>query len=268
MQALSFPIIKLFYENAQEIIQSRLFVTQGMKHFVFVSHYKLNAGTEAALIRHELQSHYADDPGCSANMYETPIFLDSDDLVDLADLQDHVKRSHNLVLLLTEGVLLRPWVLVELVTAVKEKVRILPMQVFKQGTKFEFPSEEFIQELMKGKHLDQASLAILKSAEIELEELGPTLNHVFHKIAVPYSPHGASIVRKAQLSSLHRLCHLKDRNADGQKKEKERKDSEYGLGAVRQRTERPEYTTTANQFVMGTSSISMRGSNVFKGDRA
>ena len=39
---------------------------------------------------------------------------------------------------------------------------------------------------MEGKHLDQAGLAILKSAGIELGELGPTLNHV--KVRV--RPHG------------------------------------------------------------------------------
>jgi hypothetical protein len=36
---------------------------------------------------------------------------------------------------------------------------------------------------MEGKHLDQAGLAILKSAKIELDELGPTLNHAVVPLA-------------------------------------------------------------------------------------
>lgn len=228
-EALSLQKIDEFYTNANDVIASNLFTTQGMKHFVFVSHYKLNAGTEAALIRQELEGIYSVDAGCPANLYDVPVFLDSENLDDLEDLQDHVKRSHNLVLLLTDGVLTRPWVLVELVTAVKERVRILPMQVFRPGVSFQFPTNDFIEELMQGKHLDEDGRRIMQTVGIELAELGPVLHHVFHKIAVPYSPHGSTVVRNAQLSSLHKLCHLRSRVKDERKKRRKKLKNQASL---------------------------------------
>eukprot|EP00427_Karlodinium_veneficum_P031234 CAMPEP_0169191634 /NCGR_PEP_ID=MMETSP1016-20121227/5179_1 /TAXON_ID=342587 /ORGANISM="Karlodinium micrum, Strain CCMP2283" /LENGTH=147 /DNA_ID=CAMNT_0009267907 /DNA_START=88 /DNA_END=528 /DNA_ORIENTATION=+ len=84
----------------------------GTRHFIFLSHFKEEAGTEATLMQGCLAS-FAED------CYEecTSVFLDSEDLTDLSGLQEHVINSKNLVLLLTPGVLYRPWCLVEIVTA-------------------------------------------------------------------------------------------------------------------------------------------------------
>merc|ERR1712154_593377 len=77
-------------------------------------------------------------------LFSVPVFLDSEDLYDLDDLQSRVRKSHNLVLLLTKDVLLRPWVLVEIVTAVEAKVRVLLVEVNKRtAERFGFPDDSF-----------------------------------------------------------------------------------------------------------------------------
>ena len=53
------------------------------------------------------------------------VFLDSDDLKDLRKLGEHVVDSDVLVLLQSAEVLLRPWCVYELVTAIKADVPIV-----------------------------------------------------------------------------------------------------------------------------------------------
>ena len=52
-------------------------------------------------------------------MPDSEIFLDSDDLMDLRDLLEHVKTSDVLLLFQTKSVLQRPWCLLELFAAIE-----------------------------------------------------------------------------------------------------------------------------------------------------
>merc|ERR1719277_1298889 len=76
------------------------------QHLVFLSHFKVEAGTEAALIHSELEKALLEELDTDT-FDRTPIFLDSEDLYDLEDLQQHVRASNNLVVILTRNVLTR-----------------------------------------------------------------------------------------------------------------------------------------------------------------
>ena len=80
----------------------------------FVSHFKAEAAMEARYIQTELEAQA--DSRC---------FIDSDDLRDLSLLTNYVKSSECLVLVQSKGVLTRPWVLLELVTAIQAGVPIV-----------------------------------------------------------------------------------------------------------------------------------------------
>lgn len=98
-----------------------------LKRFAaFLSHYKLEAGTEARLIQQNLKAIIEKAPIDGASNH---IFLDSDDLSDLRMLLHHVIDSKCLVLLQSKGVLTRPWVIAELYTAVKHNVPIVALNV-------------------------------------------------------------------------------------------------------------------------------------------
>ena len=77
----------------------------------FLSHYKLECGTEARLVQQNLRPIIEKNPieGSSHD-----VFLDSDDLSDLRNLLQHVMQTKVLVLLQTKSVLTRPWVIIEL----------------------------------------------------------------------------------------------------------------------------------------------------------
>lgn len=79
----------------------------------FLSHYKMQAGAEARYLHDLLQ-----------RMCGQAVFLDSNDLTDLRTLFNHVKASDVLVVLATEGVLERPWCLLEIYQAQKHGVPV------------------------------------------------------------------------------------------------------------------------------------------------
>ena len=89
---------------------------QQKQYAVFLSHYKAETATEARLCQLELK-----------NMLHRDIFLDSDDLQDLKDLKENVRNSEVLLLFQSQGVLARPWCLIELATAIEYKIPILAL---------------------------------------------------------------------------------------------------------------------------------------------
>ena len=95
-------------------------VTKG-ETAAFLSHYKVEAATEARLIQIELERHLRLPP--------RQIFIDSDNLKDLRKLQQHVRDTDVLVLLLTTNFLTRPWCLLEIYTAITDSVPIVALTV-------------------------------------------------------------------------------------------------------------------------------------------
>ena len=69
----------------------------------FLSHYKLECGTEARLVQVQLKPILEKNPVEGSS---NEVFLDSDDLSDLCNLLQHVRQSRALVLLQSKGV---PW---------------------------------------------------------------------------------------------------------------------------------------------------------------
>jgi len=185
---------ELFASNRDEMMS---------QHLVFLSHYKNEAGTEAALMRTEFEQIMKKDRCMDLSQFFTaPIFLDSEDLFDLEELQVRVQKSHNLLLLLTDGVLLRPWVLVELVTAVRNAVRVVLVTVSRQGLAFTFPDEGWYTALLAGEVLDESGEALLQEHGIQLIDVEQACRHVFKKIALPYSPHRPESIRTAEIRAL------------------------------------------------------------------
>lgn len=179
-------------------------------HLIFISHYKVDAGTEAALMQKDLERLIQEDPASPGHDLKSPIFLDTEDLSDLNQLQGHVRKSHNLVLLLSTGVLTRPWVLIEIVTALKAGVRVVPVEVQRPGMSFEYPNEDYFKRVRNGKELnEQCESMLLEKGGINLRELEQALRQVFARIAVPFSPHKSANIRAAELSDLLANCRMR-----------------------------------------------------------
>jgi len=101
---------------------------------LFLSHFQLNGGDLVRSIKFEL-------------LQKRPYlktFLDVDDLNQLHNLEDAVSRSKHLLLLLTEGVLERPWVQLEIRTALRHNVDIIPVHDL---TRCQFPNVDLIPQI-------------------------------------------------------------------------------------------------------------------------
>ena len=116
----------------------------------FLSHYKMEAGGDARRVKDKLVE--------VLGVPDSEVFLDSDDLMDLRDLLEHVKTSDVLLLFQTKSVLQRPWCLLELYTAIQEGVPIVPLQIAGL-TNYEY---EFA-----------AAQTLLENLEVELEKVNP-----------------------------------------------------------------------------------------------
>jgi len=224
------PQVKLSQEAAQLLTESavaafrhrmakatsRLLVqTDEKHHLIFLSHYKSEAGSAAALMQEMLVRILEEDPTGPARNMEVPVFLDSENLNDLSDLKRHVVRSHNLVFMLTKNVLTRPWCLLELVTALKSGTSILLVRVDEPDRAFVFPDEAFYAALRRGEILDSSCANFLRSEGVELADLENVFRQVFCRIAVPFSPHKSANIRKAELHDLLKECRLRLRKCSG-----------------------------------------------------
>jgi len=209
-EALSQGAIKKFNDAMRTHAGGMLYTdVSHEQHLVFLSHYKQEAGTEAALMRAEMENLTQDDPGSLAKKFISPFFLDSEDLTTLKALQTRVRASHNMVLLLTKSVLSRPWCLIEIVTAIEAGVRVLPVLLLKGFNDFEFPDEAFYTDLLEGKVLNESGMQILIESGVTTQQVETCIREVMQRIAIPYSPHRAEVIRKAELQALLRQCRVK-----------------------------------------------------------
>jgi len=178
------------------------------EHFIFLSHFKLEAGTEATLLAESLTSMIREDPGHSYCDVATPIFIDSETLFDLKKLRPTVRNGQNLVLLLTPQVLTRPWCLVEIVEAMLNAQSVVPVEVQRPGAAFKYPEESFYADLRDGKVLDSQGMSILLQEKISLKDVEEALRKLFRLIASPYSPHKTINVRHAEMQDILSRCRV------------------------------------------------------------
>jgi len=183
-------------------------VSNANQHYIFISHHKAGGGTEATLMQEALERIIGQDEESPGHHMDAPVFLDSEDLSDLTNLKDHVRNTFNLVLLLTEDVLKRPWVLIEIVTAFQSGIHVVPVEIYKRdnNSPFKYPDEKFYQRLHDGGLLTSADSALIRDEGISMDDLEKALRHVFRKIAVPFSPHKSQNVREAELTDILNRC--------------------------------------------------------------
>jgi len=209
-ESISPQAISVFLTTVASEFKSRVREAQHNDGYIlFLSHYKVEAGTEAALMRTELEQVL----GEAASTHESAVFLDSEDLTTLSELQDAVRKSKNVALLLTANVLTRPWVLVELATAHTEGIPVLPVALAKEGNAFTFPDEDFFQALLDGSILGDVGTKVVLECGFDMETVVQALKQLLKRIALPYSPHRPASIRRAELCTLIQQCTLQESKA-------------------------------------------------------
>ena len=169
----------------------------------FLSHYKNEAAGDARHLKDAL-----------SKLLGAPIFLDSDDLTDLRELLRIVARSDVFLLLQTTNVLTRPWCLLEIFTAIKNHVPIVPISI-KGGFPYSHSDASALLSAADSTfaaELDRrspGSVAIIRKHQIpvrgvfmdvDIEEMGRTLlEHLPHLLSKQFEPSASRIVIEAQL---------------------------------------------------------------------
>ena len=96
------------------------------RYGAFISYSREEAGSDARLLRTAL-----------ATRMQRPVFLDATDADNILEIVTHeVPNAAAVVLLLTGGVLWRPWVLLELYEALRLKIPVVPILVEGRGYDF------------------------------------------------------------------------------------------------------------------------------------
>lgn len=157
-------------------------------------------------MKEEIERKMEEDASSIADTFSVPVFLDSATLTDLSCLKQHVQGSHNLILLLTNGLLSRSWCLLEIVAAVQANVQIVPVEIQRPGVVFSYPDERFFDDLSRGKVLSKDDLSLFESEGVELSSLTSAVRQAFQKIALPYSPHKSASIRQAEIADILARC--------------------------------------------------------------
>jgi len=179
------------------------------EHFIFLSHFKQEAGTEAALLLESLDKVIQQDDKSPAADFESPVFLDSETLNDLSSLNKHVIQSHNIVVLLTSKVFTRPWCIVELVLAIRAGTHIVPCEIQRPGLHYTYPDEGFFNMLAAGQILTPEDMQVLRNEGVTLKDAEDAIRHIAKLIAVTFSPHKSLKIRTAEAQALLERCGLR-----------------------------------------------------------
>ena len=124
---------RLLEAAKQRFPTTKWHLADGQKFACFLSHYKIEAGAEARYL-HETLNAIMD----GGDQMHDAAYLDSADLADLRELFTiGIGKSEVLVLLLTDGLLTRPWCLLEIREAVVMQKPIVLLKL-KTGNSFSF----------------------------------------------------------------------------------------------------------------------------------
>lgn len=127
-------------EAAKHLPTTEWHLAAGQSYVCFLSHYKVEAGGDARYLKDALDA-----------MLGKPAYLDSSTLADLRELfTSGVHASEVLVLLLSPGILTRPWCLLEIREAMSMGKAIVLVQLTGPGKHFSF--EETFEMLSDIEH--------------------------------------------------------------------------------------------------------------------
>lgn len=132
-----------------------------------------------------------------------PVFLDADSLFDLDSLVSHIDRSKNMLVLLSEETLKRPFVIVEIVTALRNDIPLIPVPMVKDFEFRKYVGNEKLSSELLG-HFDAQAIALFRQHGIRMPEIARAINSLFNVIAQPFYSHSSESVQRAQVYEIGR----------------------------------------------------------------
>ena len=163
-------------------------------HLMFFSYAQQDCAAETM--------HLADK--ASLKFKGASIFRDADVKFKLDELVEHVKKSRNVVVLLSEHYARRPFTLVELHTALKIGANVVAVKVSRPGLK-PFDFAQVASDIDSGKleeYLDSKGWELLNSYDIDAETVGRDLKAVMNVRACDFNMGSAARVLAAMIEDV------------------------------------------------------------------
>ena len=157
----------------------------------FLSHFKVEAATEARWLQQQLEE--ALGQRC---------FLDSDDLVDLSKLKEHVCQSKVVLLLQTQNVMTRPYCILELTTAIDNCVPILGVSLTSGSAPYDFKAAAAMMTHLDSR-LDTETKAALTHLGVDVVDAAFKLSNTLPAIiSVPLNMNESRNVLSARIDDI------------------------------------------------------------------
>ena len=163
----------------------------------FLSHHKGDAASTAIFFHGVLCTRF--------KVRSNQIFLDSNSLEDLRNIIDLIKKTKVLVILQTKGVLVRPFCLAEMSTAISFQIPIVAINIDGQGYNYEdaaaFLGAPSFKEALEERNPGAAET--LEGHGFNVDDLGQTLRSVIPNIiSKPFNPMATERVRASQIDDI------------------------------------------------------------------
>eukprot|EP01046_Picozoa_sp_COSAG06_P001166 COSAG06_NODE_35_length_30757_cov_53.112532_14_plen_668_part_00 len=165
----------------------------------FLSHYKKEAAAEARILKTELVR--------ALRTSSNKVFLDADNLTDLRVLLNNVKQSDIFILMLTDGVLSRPWCLAELNAAAEADIPILVLSINNSYRCNASRITEILTDLPAYlKHANPTAIKELSGSDcmLDVEIIGPRILDAIKKANtnIAFDPNQSSVMLQSQIAAL------------------------------------------------------------------
>ena len=178
------------------------------RYAAFLSHFKAEAAAEARILKLELVK--------ALRTPDEKVFLDADSLSDLRELQAQVTETDVFILMLTDGVLSRPWCLAELVAAANAQV---PIVVLKINNSYRMDgAEDRVVGILNDlpaylRHKNPSAAEALREIDLDVTTIGPLILGAISAYtsagtspdgdgALTFDPNQSSVMLQSQISAL------------------------------------------------------------------
>jgi nicotinamidase-related amidase len=197
------PSVEMGQDYTLELVTQdpmRSFVPQAQAdqdYTAFISyHHTQDNQVVARIVKMMLESRGGPEDSIS-------VFLDADSLFDMDTLVSHIHRSKNMLVLLSAETFTRPFVIVEMVSALRHGIPLIPVPIVKDFNFRQYVgSDKFADELVSS--MDDRSQQLFRENRIRAPEIARAIKSLFNVIAQPFYGHSSESVQKAQVFEIQR----------------------------------------------------------------
>jgi hypothetical protein len=184
------PVQECTHAFGQWVVK-RAQVIRRHAYAAFISHVIAEGVTESRVLKDGLEMALGNN-----------VFLGADDLRSLADLQMHVKESDVLVLIQTKSCMERPWVIVEVLTAITFGVPIVAVHIVNGEFDYNFGHAKWLLSDLE-RNLPTDTAKALRELGIDLQDASYRLSSTLPNVlSIPFNRNASKNILAATMADI------------------------------------------------------------------